>query len=77
MRKIYILILVTVMMFSTSIETKACRGFFKSHRNHQLQERSCETDGAVGAPLDGGLLFILAAAGGSYFIARKKKSSTK
>ena len=28
---------------------------------------------AVGAPLDGGLLAILAAAGISYFAARKKK----
>ena len=33
-----------------------------------------EHNGAVGAPIDGGLLALLAAAGGAYFVARKKKN---
>jgi len=33
--------------------------------------------GAVGAPLDGGLLALLAAAGVTYFTARKKKKKAE
>ena len=40
------------------------------HRNHNHNG-----GGAVGAPLDGGLLAILGAAGVAYFTARKKKKN--
>ena len=40
------------------------------HRNHQHNYNS---GGAVGAPLDGGLLAVLGVAGVAYITARKRK----
>ncbi|MDF1572866.1 MAG: hypothetical protein P1P82_14755 [Bacteroidales bacterium] len=72
MKKLYVVILAAGMMLITSQEAMACWGFSRTHQHrHQAQE----VPGTVGAPLDGGLLAILAAAGGAYFIARKKKKN--
>lgn len=50
----------------------------RKSKNHQTferkySERECDTDKSVGAPLDGGLLVLLAGGGIAYFTRRKKK----
>ena len=77
MKKLYILILVAGMMFATSVEADAggrIMRLFQVSTPSEGQAGDHNTNGeAVGAPLDGGLLAILAAAGGAYFVARRKK----
>jgi hypothetical protein len=75
MKKIHVLILAAGLMF-ISQEAMACWGFSRTHRHRAVEQQPSNPDpGAVGAPLDGGLLAILAAAGGAYFVARKKKKN--
>jgi len=38
-------------------------------------DRQSQNPGAVGTPIDGGILAILGAAGVAYFVARKRKKS--
>ncbi len=79
MKKIYILLLAAGMMFATSQEAISCprgSGIFSIFRTVEEPANNPGDNGnggAVGAPLDGGLLAILAAAGGAYFVARRKK----
>lgn len=75
MKKLYVLMIAAGMMFITSQEAMACWGFSRTHQHRAVESPSTQDPGAVGAPLDGGLLAILAAAGGAYFVARRKKKN--
>gem|GEM_PF-3242328 len=84
MKKVYVLLLAAGLMLISSQEAVAQKEFSKTKKQKTEQKfkvkknktnRGNPNPGAVGAPLDGGLLAILAAAGGAYFIARKKKKN--
>jgi len=75
MKKLHVLILAAGLLVMTSPEAMACWGFSRTHRHRAVEQNPNANPGAVGAPLDGGLLAILAAAGGAYFVARKKKKN--
>ena len=71
MKKLRIIALVSILAL---VSTDTFAGWFQNWRMQRQQRQVEQTSpGAVGAPIDGGLLAILAAAGGAYFIARKRK----
>ncbi len=72
MKKFITIASIALMMFLSTSNTYACSSWFGRHSGSEDHGQQ-GGDGAVGAPLDGGLLAILAAAGGAYFVARKKK----
>jgi hypothetical protein len=67
MKKLYYLLFTAGFLFLSSLETFA--GFW----TRTIEHGGGGGGDAVGAPLDGGLLAILAIAGGTYFAARKRK----
>lgn len=73
MKKIITIASIVLMIFLGTGKSYACGSWFGSHSSDREHSHQDGGDGAVGAPLDGGLLAILAAAGGAYFVARKKK----
>ena len=84
MKNLKILTLITIFAFSLSLNSNAQkrkkRGSDndwkrKGDKNFEWRRGGDDgsTKGAVGAPLDGGLLAILGAAGVTYYVSRKKK----
>jgi hypothetical protein len=59
------LLLFLFLLVFASVDANA---FFPTHKPEKPQE-----EGTVGAPLDGGLLVLLAGAGITYFGVRRKK----
>ena len=78
MKNLKVIALVSILTFLTN---DAFGGWFQDWRmkrqQRQVAEKTAPGD-AVGAPLDGGLLTILAAAGATYYgVRRKKKKGTE
>jgi len=69
MKKYYVLAILLVFTMIVSVDTIACGGW------HWGGGGGHGGGGDTGAPLDGGLLAILAAAGITYFTARKRKKN--
>ncbi len=80
MKKLRIIALISVFAL---ISADSYGGWFQKWRSRAQQRQVQEVQqvepakpgDAVGAPLDGGLLAILAAAGAAYFGVRKKKKN--
>ena len=72
MKTLKILAIIGILAFFTADSFGWSRSTYR-HRHH-WSSQSGDTR-AVGAPLDGGLLAVLAAAGAGYFIARRKKKN--
>jgi len=77
MKKFLMIATVALMMILSTSNSYACMSWFGHRGDHNEYNNHGDGDGAVGAPLDGGILAILAAAGGAYFVARKKKKGEK
>jgi len=63
-KKLSIILFVCLLTFAFSTDVSAA-----------IRKRK-QNGGAVGAPIDGGLLTILGAAGVSYYLVRKKKNNS-
>ena len=78
MKRLYFLALSAFFMIVTTAEVAACWGRIWWSTNSGSGNGSGGGGvEAVGAPLDGGLLALLAAAGVTYFVARRKKKKNK
>lgn len=77
MKKIIVTIVITGLILFSAADVYG--GWYQTWRSQKQQRQVAETSqpGVVGAPLDGGLLAILAAAGGAYFVARKRKKKAE
>ena len=77
MKKVYFLVLSTLFTIMTTAEVMA--GDYPIFKIFLPGNDGGNGDGGggeiVGAPLDGGLLALLAAAGVTYFVARRKKKN--
>ncbi len=59
----------------TKDQKKQLKEWKKEKKNGWEGKKGKNRKGAVGAPLDGGLLTILGAAGVTYYVSRKKKKN--
>ena len=75
MKHLKIIAIVTVLALISVDSFGYSRHRGTRHRNHWSNTQSHDT-GAVGAPLDGGLLTILGAAGVAYYVSRRKKKGS-
>ncbi len=72
MKNVKFLALSLVFLLITTAQSMACFGGWSWFNGN-----GGDSGGATGAPLDGGLLAILAVAGITYFGARKKKKKAQ
>jgi hypothetical protein len=85
------MLLIFSLVFATTVDAQRSGRrdrnrprYEQQHQNRQMNRRRAHQggqvqgqQGAVGAPLDGGLLVLLAGAGIAYFAARKKKKNAQ
>ena len=83
------MLLIFTLVFATTVDAQRRGRRDRNRPRHQQQHQQRQMKrarshqggqgpgGAVGAPLDGGLLILLAGAGITYFAARKKKKNAQ
>ena len=68
-------LLIVAVLLSVSFSVFAVSSLGDKVKDKPAKEK--QHKGAIGAPLDGGLLALLAAGGVAYYVGRKRKKSSK
>jgi UDP-N-acetylmuramyl pentapeptide phosphotransferase/UDP-N-acetylglucosamine-1-phosphate transferase len=70
-------LLIVAVLLSVSFSVFAVSSLANKHKVKYKPAKEKQHKGAIGAPLDGGLLALLAAGGVAYYVGRKRNKSSK